>query len=282
MNYFKTAALLAAMAALLVFAGEMLGGRQGAIIGLTIAVFMNFGAYWWSDKVVLRMYGAREVDEGTSPELYSMVRDLSTRAELPMPKVYIMENPTPNAFATGRNPEHGAVAVTTGIMGILSREELSGVIAHELAHIKNRDILISTIAATFAGAITYLAHMAMWFGLTGRGGRGGTHPVIMIIMMILAPVAAMIIQMAVSRSREYVADAGGAAISGNPMYLAGALKKLAYANERVPMHGGASEATAHMFIVNPFSAGDKMKKLFSTHPPIEERVRRLEHMTGAL
>ncbi len=279
MNYIKTTILLAALAALLIFLGDMFGGRQGAVIGLIFAGVINFGAYWWSDKIVLKMYGARKVEEGDSPELYGMVRDLSMKAGLPMPKVYIMQNETPNAFATGRNPNHSAVAVTTGIMRILSNEELQGVIGHELSHIQNRDILISTVAATIAGAISYLSHMAMWFSMFGGRSNRGTHPAVLIVMMILAPLAALIIRSAISRSREYGADDGGAKIAGNPLYLSEALKKLAYHNKRVPLRD-ANEATAHMFIVNPLKGGGILMRLFSTHPPTEERVKRLESKLG--
>jgi heat shock protein HtpX len=285
MTYFKTAILLAAMTALLIFIGDMLGGRQGAIIGLVFAGVMNFGSYWFSDKIVLRMYKAKEVTEAEEPKLYGIVKDLSMRAKLPMPKVYMMDNKTPNAFATGRNPEHAAVAVTSGIMSILSKEELEGVMAHELSHVENRDILISTIAATIAGAISYLSHMAMWMSMFGGRGNRGTHPFVLIFMMIVAPLAAMIIQMAISRSREYAADAGGARISGNPLYLAEALRKLELHNKRAPMKK-VNEATAHMFIVSPLSAklegggGINLRKLFSTHPPMDERIRRLEAMVG--
>jgi heat shock protein HtpX len=279
MNYIKTTILLAALAALLIFLGDMFGGRQGAVIGLIFAGVMNFGAYWWSDKIVLKMYGARKVEEGDSPELYGMVRDLSMKAGLPMPKVYIMQNDTPNAFATGRNPNHSAVAVTSGIMRILSNEELQGVIGHELSHIQNRDILISTVAATIAGAISYLSHMAMWFSMFGGRSNRGTHPAVLIVMMILAPLAALIIRSAISRSREYGADDGGAKIAGNPLYLSEALKKLAYHNKRVPLRD-ANEATAHMFIVNPLKGGNTLMRLFSTHPPTEERVKRLEGKLG--
>jgi heat shock protein HtpX len=279
MNYIKTTILLAALAALLIFLGDMFGGRQGAVIGLVFAGVINFGAYWWSDKIVLKMYGARKVEEGDSPELYGMVRDLSMKAGLPMPKVYIMQNDTPNAFATGRNPNHSAVAVTSGIMRILSNEELQGVIGHELSHIQNRDILISTVAATIAGAISYLSHMAMWFSMFGGRSNRGTHPAVLIVMMILAPLAALIIRSAISRSREYGADDGGAKIAGNPLYLSEALKKLAYHNKRVPLRD-ANEATAHMFIVNPLKGGNTLMRLFSTHPPTEERVKRLEAKLG--
>lgn len=280
MNFLKTTILLAVLTAILVFAGDAIGGRNGAITALIFAGVMNFATYWWSDKIVLMMYGAKKVAEDDAPELYLTVRSLTMQANMPMPKVYIMENDTPNAFATGRNPNHAAVAVTTGIMRMLTRDELAGVIGHELAHIRHRDILISTIAATIAGAISYLAHMAQWaamFGGRGNDERGG-NPLGLIVMMIIAPLAAMLIQMAISRSREYVADEGGAEIAGHPLYLANALRKLEMANKRVPMLN-ANEATAHMFIVNPLSGGGILK-LFSTHPPIEERIRRLEAMAG--
>ncbi len=282
MNYLKTTLLLAVLTAILIFAGDALGGRSGAVTALVFAGIMNFVTYWFSDKIVLKMYGAKQVSEQDAPQLYAVVRDLTMKANMPMPKVYIMENDTPNAFATGRNPNHAAVAVTNGIMRILTKEELSGVIAHELAHIRNRDILIGTIAATIAGAISYLAHMAQWaamFGGRSNDERGG-NPIGLIAMMIIAPLAAMLIQMAVSRSREYGADAVGANICGNPLYLADALRKLEMANKRIPMVG-ANEATAHMFIVSPLS-GSGIFKLFSTHPPIEERVKRLEAMAGGL
>jgi len=280
MNFFKTTILLAVLTAMLVFAGDALGGRSGAITALIFAGIMNFVTYWFSDKIVLMMYRAKPVTEADAPELYAITRDLTMKAGLPMPKVYIMGNDTPNAFATGRNPGHAAVAVTTGIMRLLTREELTGVLAHELAHIQNRDILISTIAATIAGAISYLAHMAQWaamFGGTRDNEREG-NPIALIVMMIVAPLAAMIIQMAISRSREYGADMGGARICGNPLSLANALRKLEYANKRIPMVG-VNAATSHMFIVNPLSGGSLLR-LFSTHPPIEERIKRLEAMAG--
>ncbi|MBI5874961.1 MAG: zinc metalloprotease HtpX [Deltaproteobacteria bacterium] len=279
MNFLKTTMLLAALTAILVFAGDALGGRGGATTALVFAGIMNFGAYWFSDKIVLMMYGAKQVAEADAPELYSVTRDLAMKAGLPMPKVYIMENDTPNAFATGRNPSHAAVAATTGIMRLLSREELSGVMAHELAHIQNRDILISTISATIAGAISYLATMAQWAAMFGnsRDGERGGNPIALIVMMIVAPLAAMIIQMAISRSREYGADEGGARITGNPLSLANALRKLERGNNAFPM--AANQATAHMFIVNPLRGGGLLK-LFSTHPPVEERIKRLEAMAG--
>jgi heat shock protein HtpX len=277
MNTMKTFFLMALLTVLLVVAGNAIGGQSGMMFAFVIALGMNFFSYWFSDKIVLKMYGAHEVDERQSPELYNMVRRLATNAQLPMPKVYIIPGDQPNAFATGRNPEHSAVAVTEGIVRSLSREELEGVIGHELAHIQHRDILIGTIAATFAGAITMLAHMAQWaliFG--GRGGddeEGGGGIIGGLLMIILAPIAAMLIQMAISRSREYLADEGGAKIAGNPNYLANALRKLEAASHRIPMH--ATPATAHMFIVSPLSARG-LANLFSTHPPMEERVARLQ------
>jgi len=278
MNGLKTMTLMVALTLVLVFVGAALGGKNGMTIALVFAFGMNFITYWFSDKIVLKMYRAQQVSEAESPELFGTVRRLAQKAELPMPKIYIMEQEQPNAFATGRNPKHGAVAVTTGIMKILSREELEGVLAHELAHIKNRDILIGTIAASIAGAISYLAQMAQWAmifgGKSNEDGEQGS-PIASIVMMIVGPIAAMIVQMAISRSREYGADAGGASISGNPLYLANALKKLQMAAQKIPMD--ANPATSHMFIVNPLSGGGILK-LFSTHPPIEERVARLEAM----
>jgi len=276
MNGLRTMTLMVALTLLLVFVGAALGGKNGMTIALVFAFGMNFITYWFSDKIVLKMYRAQQVTEAEAPELFGSVRRLAQKAELPMPKVYIMEQEQPNAFATGRNPKHGAVAVTTGIMRILSRDELEGVLAHELAHIKNRDILVGTIAASIAGAISYLAQMAQWamiFG--GRSNEEGDHgnPMASIVMMIVGPIAAMLVQMAISRSREYGADAGGARISGNPLHLANALKKLHMASEKIPMN--ANPATSHMFIVSPLSGGG-MLKLFSTHPPIEERIARLK------
>jgi len=281
-NTLKTTFFLAVLSVLFIFIGSVVGGQNGAAMALIMAGVMNIGAYWFSDKIVLAMYRARQVTEKEAPELFSVVRELTMRASLPMPKVYIMDNPAPNAFATGRNPEHSAVAVTTGILSLLSRDELAGVVAHELAHIKNRDILISTVAATIAGAISYISHMASW-GLMFGGGRRDSEDrnpfgsVIAIAVMILAPIAAMLIQMAISRSREYRADESGAAICGNPLSLAGALKKLHAGTRRIPME--ANPATAHMFIVSPLTGGG-MLSLFSTHPPIEERIARLEAIAG--
>ena len=277
MNGLKTMALMVTLTLMLVFVGGLLGGKTGMTFALIMAFGINFFTYWFSDKIVLKMYRAKPVSESEVPELYNMVRRLAQRAQLPMPKVYIMDQDQPNAFATGRNPEHGVVAVTTGIMRILSSEELEGVLAHELAHIKHRDILVSTVAAAIAGAISYLAQMAQWamiFGGRSDDDEGGS-PIATIVMMIVGPIAAMLVQMAISRSREYGADAGGARIAGNPLYLSSALKKLDMASKRIPMD--ANPATSHMFIVNPLTGGGLLK-LFSTHPPMEERIARLEAM----
>jgi len=273
MNYIKTLLLLVTLTVILVGAGAYLGGKQGMTIALVFALGMNFFTYWYSDKIVLKMYRAQEVTEAEAPELFGIVRRLVQKAGMPMPKVYIIQQDQPNAFATGRNPQHAAVAVTTGIMHILSREELQGVIGHELSHIKNRDILIGTVAATIAGAISYLAYFAMFFG-HGDDDDGG-NPIIALLMFIIGPIAALIIQMAISRSREYAADQGGAQLAGNPRYLSSALRKLHTASQQIPMK--ANPATSHMFIVNPLSGG-RLAKLFSTHPPIEERITRLESM----
>jgi heat shock protein HtpX len=275
MNTTKTIALMVGLTVLLVFIGGAVGGRQGVVIAFMFAMATNAFSYWFSDKIVLRMYGAREVAESEAPVLYGVTKNLAMKMNMPMPKVYIIPSDAPNAFATGRNPKHAAVAATEGILRLLTREELEGVMAHEMGHVRNRDILIGTIAATIAGAISMLAHFAMFFG--GRhddeespGGAIGA-----IAMMIFAPIAAMLIQMAISRSREYEADATGARICGNPIALANALKKLHMGAERIPMQ--ANPATAHMFIVNPLRGGGVMS-LFSTHPPMEERVARLEAM----
>ena len=278
MNNIKTLFLLVTLTLVLVWAGGAFGGKNGMTIALIIALGMNLFAYWFSDKLVLRMYGAKEMTEAEAPELYGIVRRLAQKAQMPVPKVYMIEKDQPNAFATGRNPKHAAVAVTTGIMRLLSRDELTGVIGHELAHISHRDILIGTIAATIAGAISYLAQMAQWAAIFG--GRSddekGSSPVAALVMMIVGPIAALIIQMAISRSREYVADEGGARLAGNPRYLSSALRKLHVASQQIPMD--ASPATSHMFIVNPLSGGGLLK-LFSTHPPMEERIARLESMS---
>ncbi len=279
MNQVKTVVLLAALGGLLVVIGGYMGGRSGATIALVIALVLNFGSYWFSDKIVLRMYNAQEVTEQEAPDLYNLVRDLSSRAGLPMPRVYIIPDPSPNAFATGRNPSHAAVACTEGILRLLSWEELAGVIGHELGHVKHRDILIQSVAATIGTAITYVAQFAFLFGGSRsddeEGGRGSI--VGMILMMILAPLAASIIQMAISRSREYLADDAGAEICGHPMWLAYALDKLRRGTEAVPMD--ANQATAHMFIVSPLFGGG-IAGLFSTHPPIEERIARLQAKAG--
>lgn len=275
MNTLKTGLLMVVLTVMLVALGGILGGRSGMTFALIIAFGLNFFSYWFSDKIVLKMYRAHEVNEAQAPELFSIVRRLAQKGNLPMPRVYIIDQPQPNAFATGRNPAHGAVAVTTGIRNILSWEELEGVLAHELSHIKHRDILVGTIAATIAGAISYLAQMAQWALIFGGRDDDDGNPIVAIVMMIVAPIAALLVQLAISRSREYGADQGGAELAGNPLYLANALKKLQNAAQRVPMK--ANPATAHMFIVNPLRGGG-MAKLFSTHPPMEERIARLEAM----
>ncbi|BCS52349.1 zinc metalloprotease HtpX [Geobacter sp. SVR] len=279
MNTLKTTLLMGLLTVLLVIVGGAIGGRNGMTFAFLMAAGMNFFSYWFSDKIVLSMYGAREIGERDDPRFYGIVRRLAASAGLPMPKVYLIDSETPNAFATGRNPEHAAVAATSGILRILNEDELAGVMAHELAHVKHRDILVSTLAATFAGAITYLAHMAQWAAIFGGGRRddnegGGVFG--MLFMAILAPIAAMLVQMAISRSREFGADAGGASISHNPLSLASALQKLEMANQRIPMD--ATPATAHMFIVNPLTGGSLMS-LFSTHPPMAERIARLQEMS---
>jgi heat shock protein HtpX len=280
MNGLRTTFLMALLTVLFVYAGKALGGEQGMVMAFGLAIVMNVFSYWFSHKIVLAMYHAKEVTEAEAPELHAIVRNLATRGGLPMPKVCIIPGDTPNAFATGRNPKNSVVAVTEGIMRILNREELAGVIGHELSHIQNRDILIGTIAATFAGAISMLANMAQWAMIFGGGrhqdddNRGG-NPLVMMLMIFLAPLAAMLIQMAVSRSREYAADAGGAKLCGNPLSLASALKKLEAGAQYMPME--AKPATAHMFIVNPLT-GKGMMSLFRTHPLTEDRVARLEAM----
>ncbi|NUN10473.1 MAG: zinc metalloprotease HtpX [Ignavibacteriaceae bacterium] len=273
MNTLKTVFLMTLVMVLFLFVGGALGGETGLAVAFFFALLMNFGSYWFSDKIVLKMYGARQVSANEVPKLYSMVQELSHHAKLPMPKVYVIDSATPNAFATGRNPQNAAVAVTTGILKILNTEELGGVIAHELAHIKNRDILTGTIVSTLVATITYLAQMASWAMMFGRSDRDDDGGIGSLLMIILAPIAATLLQLAISRSREYAADASGAAICGNPMSLASALNKLSGANDAVPMQN-AQPATAHMFIVNPLHGGGLMK-LFSTHPPMEERIARL-------
>jgi heat shock protein HtpX len=280
MNQFKTFFLMLVLTVLFILVGSVIGGKSGAIYAFVFAALMNFVTYWFSDKIVLRMYGAKEVDQSEAPELYQVVGELTNKAGLPMPKVYLMENDTPNAFATGRNPEHAAVAVTTGILRILSKEELMGVIGHELSHIQHRDILISTVAATIGGAITMLASMARWGAIFGgmrsndEEGGGGGNILFVLLFTMVASIAAMLIQMAISRSREYLADEGGAHLS-DPLSLAKALGKLDMAAQRIPME--ANPSTAHMFIVNPLRGGGVLS-LFSTHPPIEERIAKLEEM----
>jgi heat shock protein HtpX len=277
-NQVKTVVLLTFLAALLVVIGGAIGGKNGATIALVIALVMNFGSYWFSDKIVLSMYHAQEVSEADLPDLHRIVRELTQQAGLPMPRLYIIPDESPNAFATGRNPSHAAVAVTEGILKLLSWEELAGVLGHELGHVKNRDILIQSIAATIGAAVTYLAQFGFLFGGRSDDREGGGGSLVgMILMMILAPLAAGIIQMAISRSREYIADETGAHLCGHPMWLAGALDKLRRGVDAVPMD--ADQATAHMFIVKPFSGGG-LANLFSTHPPIEERIARLQHMAG--
>ena len=271
-NTIKTALLLGLLSAVLMFLGEAFGGGQGLVFGFFFAVVMNFGSYWFSDKIVLRMYRAQEV--GPGHRLYEIVAALSQRAGLPMPKVYIIPDPSPNAFATGRNPQHAAVAATEGILRLLSEDELAGVNAHELAHVKHRDILISSIAATLAASIMMISRFAMFFGGGRSDEREGSNPVALLATIILAPIAAMLIQAAVSRSREFAADAGGAAIVGRPEPLVSALQKLERGSKQIPMD--ANPATAHMFIVKPFSASGLLG-LFSTHPPTEQRVRALLH-----
>jgi heat shock protein HtpX len=282
MNTVKTGLLLGALTGLLMLIGGYFGGQHGVIIAFIFATVMNFGAYWFSDKIILRMYNAQEVSESQAPQLYSIVKDLALKACLPMPKVYIVPGDTPNAFATGRNENHAVVAVTEGILRMLNRDELEGVLGHELTHIKNKDMLIGSVAATLAGAIVMLANMAQWAAIFG-GSRSddseeGRGVIGLIVMAILAPIAATIIQMAISRSREYLADEGGARVSGKPYGLAGALEKLSRASQVAPME--ANPSTAHMFIVNPLS-GKSLMNLFSTHPPIEERIARLKSMRPA-
>ncbi|GAB7026039.1 zinc metalloprotease HtpX [Geotalea toluenoxydans] len=278
MNRLKTTLLLSLLTVLMVLMGSAIGGKTGMVFAFFMAVAMNFFSYWFSDKIVLKMYGAREIGEHDHPAFYGLVRRLALQAGLPMPRVYIVPSESPNAFATGRNPSHAAVAATEGILRILSPDELEGVMAHELAHVQNRDILVSTIAATFAGAISMIGNMLQWGAIMGGGrgddeeGSGGLMG--SLVMAIIAPIAAMLIQMAVSRSREYLADETGARICGRPLALANALRKLHNASHMIPMQE-ASPASAHLFIVNPLTGGSLMN-LFSTHPPMEERIARLE------
>ncbi len=279
MNNIRTVLLMTLLTVLLVLIGNLLGGQGGMIIGFVVAAAMNFGSYWFSDKIVLRMYNARELTRSEAPELFQMTEDLSRRGGIPMPKLYLIPGDQPNAFATGRDPAHAAVAVTEGIMRLLPRAELRGVIAHELAHVKHRDILIGSVAATMAGAISMIANMAQWALIFGGGRHSsddeGGHPIAGLLMIIIAPIAAMLIQMAISRSREFLADEGGATMAGDPISLANALRRLHKGAQEIPMQ--ATPATAHMFIVNPLTGGGLMN-LFSTHPPMQERIARLEAM----
>jgi len=276
-NLMKTAILMAAITALFMAIGAMIGGQTGMMLALIVALGMNFFSYWFSDTMVLKMYNAREVDESSAPQFYAMVRELAAKAELPMPRVYVINEDAPNAFATGRNPSHAAVAATTGIMRVLSERELRGVMAHELAHVKHRDILISTVSATMAGAISMLANFAMFFG--GRDSEGRhSNPLVGILVAILAPIAASVIQMAISRAREFEADRGGAEISGDPQALASALTKIQRFAQGIPLEAAERHPeTAQMMIMNPLSGGG-LKGLFSTHPATEERVERLMAM----
>lgn len=280
-NLMKTAVLMAAITALFMAIGSLIGGQTGMMLALVVALGMNFFSYWFSDKLVLKMYNAQQVDESSAPQFYRMVAELAQRAQLPMPKVYLINEDAPNAFATGRNPENAAVAATTGILRVLSERELRGVMAHELAHVRHRDILISTVSATMAGAISMLANFAMFFG--GRDSEGRTHnPIVGLLVMFLAPIAAGLIQMAISRAREFEADRGGAEISGDPRSLASALQKIhQYANGGIPLQAAERHPeTAQMMIMNPLSAGG-LRGLFSTHPSTEERVQRLLAMAPA-
>ncbi|WP_288217777.1 zinc metalloprotease HtpX [uncultured Fusobacterium sp.] len=278
MNTLKTFFLMAIMTFILMFIGNLIAGQNGTIVALIIAGAMNFISYWWSDKIVLSMYGAQPVDSNS--HLYHIVENLAKRANLPMPKVYIINEQQPNAFATGRNPQHAAVAVTRGLMDIVDDNELSGVLGHELGHVQHRDILISTVAATMAGAISFLANMAKWSAIFGGNRRdddnGGGNPIALLGVAIFAPLAALLVQMAISRTREYKADRFGATVSGNPEYLANALRKLDMYSRRIPM-SNAVPATENMFIVSPLT-GSKMANLFSTHPSTEDRIRKLEEM----
>jgi heat shock protein HtpX len=276
-NWVKTAMLMAAITALFVVIGGVVGGSKGMMLALLVALAMNFFSYWFSDKLVLKMYNAQEVDEASAPQFYRMIRELATRAQLPMPRVYLITEDAPNAFATGRNPEHAAVAATTGILRVLSERELRGVMAHELAHVKHRDILISTVSATMAGAISALANFAMFFGGRDSDGRR-SNPIASIAVAMLAPLAGALIQMAISRAREFEADRGGAQISGDPQALASALQKIHAFAAGIPFQAAEQHpATAQMMIMNPL-AGGGISKLFSTHPATEERVARLMEM----
>lgn len=279
-NQVRTAVLLTVMTVFLVFIGRLIGGRQGMIIAFVLAAGMNFFSYWFSDKMVLKMYRASEITPHQAPQIHTIVQDLTQRAGLPMPRIFLIPQQAPNAFATGRNPEHAVVAVTQGLVSLMDPEEIRGVLSHELAHVKNRDILIGSVAATMAGAVMMLATMARWSAIFGGGGDNdeGLGTIGLIVMSILAPLGAMVIQMAISRSREYLADATGAGFTGHPEGLASALEKLGGYSKQIPMN--ASPSTAHMFIVNPLS-GKSLMSLFSTHPPLEERIARLRGRRAA-
>lgn len=283
MNTLKVGVLLVALTALFIFVGDVIGGRSGAMIAFGLALVMNFVSYWFSDKIVLGMYGARALSPADAPELYRMVERLSDRAGIPMPRLYVVPGEQPNAFATGRDPAHAAVAVTAGLLRLLDTEEVEGVLAHEIAHIKHRDTLTMTVVATIAGAVMLLADMARWamiFGGARSDDREGGNPLVYLFIMIVAPIAAMLIQLAISRAREYEADATGAKLAGSPDGLISALRKLEQASRMIPME--ASPSTAHLFIVNPLRGmGGALMNLFMTHPPIEERVRRLQQMRGS-
>jgi len=280
LNQLKTFVFLSALTALFLWLGQVLGGQAGMIMALMFAAVMNIGVYWFSDRIVLRMYNAQRMEPSDAPDLFRAIQDLTAEANLPMPKVFVIPDAAPNAFATGRNPNHSSVAVTQGLMSLLNREEIKGVIAHELGHIRNRDTLIMTIAATVAGALSHLANMAIWGAFLGGTGNSDDdeqgHPAGGLLALFIAPIAATLIQMAISRAREFLADEVGARFCRNPMALANALRKLEYARHRVPMAHG-DPAMAHLFIVNPFS-GAGLARLFSTHPPMEERIARLEAM----
>ncbi|MFW6414922.1 MAG: zinc metalloprotease HtpX [Thermodesulfobacteriota bacterium] len=279
-NQIKTGLLLAVLTALILIFGQALGGSGGLMIAFVLAIAMNVGSYWFSDRIVLKMYKASEVSPEQAPKLHQAVEELAQKAGIPKPRVFIIPEQAPNAFATGRNPNYGIVAVTEGILKLISFEELKGVLAHEISHIKNRDILIQTITATLAGVIMFVSSMVRWMAIFGMGGGDdeGGNPIVAIVLAIIAPIAAMLIQMAISRSREYLADQTGAEISGNPRGLAGALEKMEEYSKRAPLKSG-NAASAHMFIINPFS-GKNITKLFSTHPPVQDRVQRLLSMQG--
>jgi heat shock protein HtpX len=279
-NFIKTLLLLTGLTVLFVLLGDMIGGQAGMTYAFFFALIMNLAAYWFSDKIVLAMYRAQPVEEKDAPEIYAIVRELAAEARAPMPRIFVIPSAAPNAFATGRNPQHAVIAVTQGIVELLNREELKGVLGHEMAHVCHYDILIASVAATLAGAISMLANMLRWSFYTGAGERDDrdSNPLVLLVMSIVIPIAAMLIQLAVSRAREFEADAGGAQFSGNPLYLASALRKIESGLKKIPLRN-AEPATAHLFIMSPLS-GSALTKLFSTHPPVEERIARLERMAG--